>query len=385
MRPCCTLWQSGTAYFHARLPRKPAHMADLNTPTFRTQPDTSTPEPVLWVVNLVLRHRVAIVSLALLGAVTVVGLGLLASRTYTSTASVAPARKGRPALSGLAAQLGVAIASTDADQSPQFYIDLIQSPYFLGSLADSPVELTGAAPSGATWAYVVQAPGKTPAERRVAAAKIIGASLHVASSARTGVISVEASQKSPALAAALAARVLAQLNEFNLKMRQSQATSERKFTEQRVSEVKQELRQAEDAVQAFLLRNASYASSPSLRFEFDRLSRAVTERQQVYTSLVQAYEQAKIDEVRDTPVLSVVAPPMTPVYPDPRGLFKKMLLALFAGAAIAVVFAALAERLQNRAATSEFTEFNVLRREALADLRNPLRPIARVFTRRNGA
>jgi uncharacterized protein involved in exopolysaccharide biosynthesis len=43
----------------------------------------------------------------------------------------------------------------------------------------------------------------------------------------------------------------------------------------------------------------------------------------VYTSLAQAYEQAKIEEVRDTPVLSIVVPPSLPAKGDSRDLAKR--------------------------------------------------------------
>jgi uncharacterized protein involved in exopolysaccharide biosynthesis len=72
-----------------------------------------------------------------------------------------------------------------------------------------------------------------------------------------------------------------------------------------------------------------------LSFVYDRLVNNVTLRQQIYTSVAQAYEQARIDEVRDTPVITVVEAPLLPAKPDPRPFFRM----LVAGLLIALVVA----------------------------------------------
>jgi len=88
--------------------------------------------------------------------------------------------------------------------------------------------------------------------------------------------------------------------------RQSQAAAERGFTEERMAEAQEELRAAENELQRFLQNNRQFQNSPELVFQHDRLQRRVAMRQQVYTSLVQSYEQARIDEVPNTPVITVV-------------------------------------------------------------------------------
>jgi uncharacterized protein involved in exopolysaccharide biosynthesis len=177
--------------------------------------------------------------------------------------------------------------------------------------------------------------------------------------------------------------VLEQINDFNLRTRQSQAATERRFTERRLAEVRQDLRDAENEVKAFLGHNASYDRAPQLKLEYDRLSREVSLRQQVYTSLSEAYEQAKIDEVRDTPVLTVIEAPTLPVSPDPRGLLRRAVFASIIAAFLTIAVASLRELVRgwdNR--TPELVEFRTLKREALADLRNPVRPLARAFSRK---
>jgi uncharacterized protein involved in exopolysaccharide biosynthesis len=150
------------------------------------------------------------------------------------------------------------------------------------------------------------------------------------------------------LAEQLVLSFLDEVNQFNLETRRSQAASERTFTEQRVQEVRHELRRAEDDLQRFLQRNRDYRNSPQLTFEQDRLAREVAVRQALYTTLSQALEKAKIEEVRDTPVITVVERPEMPAKPDGRGLLRKGLLALVVGTAIGVGFVLGRDRLDRR-------------------------------------
>ena len=67
-------------------------------------------------------------------------------------------------------------------------------------------------------------------------------------------------------------------------------------------------------------------------------------RQQLYTSLAQAYAQARIEAVRDNPSVVVLESPEAPADPQPRGLLKSVVLALMAGLFLGVLLAFLRER-----------------------------------------
>src|SRR5262249_435769 len=69
--------------------------------------------------------------------------------------------------------------------------------------------------------------------------------------------------------------------------------------------------------------------------------REVSMRQAVYTTLVQSYEAARIDEVRNTPVITVMEPPDVPAKADPRLALLKSLLAGIVGLGLGAFFAAM--------------------------------------------
>jgi uncharacterized protein involved in exopolysaccharide biosynthesis len=155
---------------------------------------------------------------------------------------------------------------------------------------------------------------------------------------KTGVVSLTATSKDPRLSFRIATLVLAELNRFNLSTRQSQAASERRFVERRLAQARDSLRAAEDALSVFLSTNRGLISAAELKMRESRLSREVDLRQQVYVTLAQSLEQARVDEVRDTPVLSVIEEPNRPVFPDSRQIPLLAALSAFFGAVLAAWF-----------------------------------------------
>jgi uncharacterized protein involved in exopolysaccharide biosynthesis len=93
-------------------------------------------------------------------------------------------------------------------------------------------------------------------------------------------------------------------------------------------------------------------------------------RQQVYTQLVQAFEQARIEEVRDTPTLTIIEEPYVPVRPEPTGIVSKTIISLLVGLALGSFLAFIAQIVEGlrRSEPAGFTEA----RERLLVLRSDL-------------
>lgn len=326
--------------------------------------------------TLLLQRRRAIARTAAIAALLVATVLLVRPRQYASSASFTPQARRQPsALSGLAAQFGLAVPQQDGSQSPAFYVDLLLSREILGDVAMGRYALRTAGGTRDTLlADVLGAEGRTDEEKRERAIRLLKDRLGASANYKTGVVDVTVTLGEPHLATDVLKRLLDQLDAFNQRRRKSQATTERQFTERRLAEVKQELRDAEDRQQAFLQRNRDYRNSPELAFQHDRLAREVAMRQQLYTTLAQAFEQARIDEVRDTPVLSLVEEPEVPAFPNGRGLIRYTLVAIVLGALAAAVLLVLLELARPEPSVSEATE--ALReawRATRTELRRPWR------------
>jgi uncharacterized protein involved in exopolysaccharide biosynthesis len=142
----------------------------------------------------------------------------------------------------------------------------------------------------------------------------------------------------PSVSWQLAQELVRGVNQFNLETRQSQAAQERRFVEARTTEAEAALRDAEDRLLVFLQRNHS-VGAPELEVERGRLQRNVTVRQQIYTTLLQNREEARIREVRDTPVITVLEEPRLPLSPEPRNSLYKGILGGLLGAMVGVILA----------------------------------------------
>ena len=147
----------------------------------------------------------------------------------------------------------------------------------------------------------------------------------------------------PDLSVMIAEDLLEAVSRFNLDTRASQAAAERAFTERRVQLAEDELQASEDSLRLFLEANRQFEDSPMLSFQFDRLSRAVMLRQSVLTTLVQSYEQARISEVRDTPVITVLQQPYMPPGPDDSSLLLTLAIGMVLGGLAGIVLAFLME------------------------------------------
>ena len=356
--------------------------------SFASGADAADRDPelsLLSAVNVLLRRRALVVGIMLAVVAAVLAVRLLLPRSYTSTTSFVPqTNRNTPSSGGgLAAQLGQSMMLTsDPTQSPAFYVDLLTSHGILDSTVMTRFRITRdsrAADSSLT--ELLRAKGETPALRRDDAIKRLRRLVRADAAPKTGVVTLTVRAKDPVLARDVANRILELVSDFNLRHRKTQASEERRFAEQRLIEVGQELRVAEDRLQMFLQRNRVYENAPELRFAFDRLSREVTMRQQVYTSVAQAEEQARMDEVRDTPVLTIIEQPIVPARPDSRGLLKWSVLGLILGLGLGTALAFLRE-MMSRAETetgNEIQQFNTLWRETVRDFTRPWQPVARAF------
>jgi capsule polysaccharide export protein KpsE/RkpR len=203
----------------------------------------------------------------------------------------------------------------------------------------------------------VKAP--TPALRlertvRALANKVVSAS----EDRRLGAVRLTTTTRWPSVSLTVAQQLVKGVNQFNVVTRKSQASAERQFAEVQEGEAERALRDAEDRLQEFLQGNRTIVT-PELGFQRERLQRNVTLRQQVYTSLVQSREEARIREVRDTPVITVIEEPRLPVLPEGRGVALKTILGALLGAIIGVVIAFVAHALNvaRRVSSTEAQEF----------------------------
>lgn len=340
------------------------------------------PLSLLGAVNAVLRRRWAVVGTAVLVAAAIVVVTLLQPLRFTSSARFVPQAPSQSpnGLSSVASQFGLNVTESASTDSPAFYADLLLSQTVLDAVADGSYTVTvDSAARTAKLAALLEIEAESEALRRHKVVQYLGRHLGASVTPKTGVVVLSVTTPWAGLSQQIGDRMLELVSEFNRDRRQSRAVAEREFTETQLAEAREALRAAERQLEAFLLRNRQFGGSPTLDFERERLAREVSVRTQRHMTIADAFERARIEEVRDTPVLTVIDAPKTPVLPDRRYLALKGIAGLALGAALAIglalighVFAA-----TQRSRAEEYAEFQALRQDALADLRRPWRPLTR--------
>jgi uncharacterized protein involved in exopolysaccharide biosynthesis len=258
-----------------------------------------------------------------------------AQTTLTPAASSAGGLSGGAlaGLAGLAGQLGMATAS-GSSISPEFIADLLKSREVLTTTLQSRFHAdseNGERPL----LDILRIEGRTQPARVSRGVSRLSKAVETEIARGTGIVTLRVEAGNPRLAADIANKMVVILNDFNLERRQSQSREQARFTGERLTEAQTELRQAEAAQLRFMQANREYRGSPVLEFEAGRLQRAVDLRQEVYVSLVKTYDEARISQVRDTPVIMTIDSAVAPQGPSAPRPIRNFLIAFLLGGIIA--------------------------------------------------
>lgn len=336
-------------------------MTELNPGRETTDADDEI--SLLALGNVLLRRRRMIVILAVLGSAMGLAMGLLSSRVYVSSATFIPQGSegsgGASALALAASQFGIRVPSGGGTWSPPIYVELLHSRTLLEPIALDTVVVVEQGGRRVALMDLLDVKAPDPALRTDRSIRALGALVGAGEDKKLGAVRLSVTTRWPSVSLALAERLVGAVNRFNLMTRRSQAAEERRFVEVQAVEAERALREAEDRLQSFQQRNRIITDAPVLQMDRDRLTRDVVLRQQVYTSLLQSREEAKIREVRDTPVITMLEDPRLPIVGEARGSVRRAVLGGIGAGMLGVLIAFLAQgvaraRGETSADTQEF-------------------------------
>ena len=139
----------------------------------------------------------------------------------------------------------------------------------------------------------------------------------------SGLIKISTTFQDPYIAAGVANFIGNQVELYIQKENSAQSTKEKLFISERLLIVKKELEIAELELKDFKESNRGYESSPELFMFYSQLFREVEAKKEVYLTLQQQLELARIEEVKQSPILHILdhaVPPIRKSFPN-RGLF----------------------------------------------------------------
>jgi uncharacterized protein involved in exopolysaccharide biosynthesis len=266
----------------------------------------------------------------LAGAALGATLAIFWPKTWAATTSFVPEQAISGGGSGILGAIGSigsllgeqggALSKLSDGPSGEFYADVLTSQELLVSTLKSeyPDPLN---PATKRPLLDLMAPsGQTEAQRLGNAARALKKKTDVEIVRRSGIVALTVTLDDPTLAAAVADRMLVLLNEFNLERRQRRSAEQRRFAELRMLVARQERDSLLAEKQAFLESNRVLFNSPRLLARYEELERLAQVKEGVLLGLTRTFEENRVTEVKDTPLIAIVDHAMVPDRPEQRPL-----------------------------------------------------------------
>jgi len=300
----------------------------------------------------ILRHKILAVAIAVISFAGAFVYAKFADKFYDTTTKFVyqSSTKQTGSLSALAALAGISIGG-NTDDGSAYIEDIIKSTDFLSQFSDREWLIADANKIADTltpvtleefWEIEIDSiiNNKEDFLQAIIISKILKRKYIVyEQDKKTGVISLITKFEDPKLSHDFNVAVFEELNNTLLHKMRFKASENRKFIEERLSEIKGDLKRSEEILLRFQQQNRS-GDDPSIKLQEGRLLREVTINQELALQLQKQYELAKIEEARDIPLLDVIESPRRALrHSKPR--FKMVLAIGFAGGIILGLLSAL--------------------------------------------
>jgi uncharacterized protein involved in exopolysaccharide biosynthesis len=263
----------------------------------------------LWAV----RRKFALVN----GAVLILAIifQLLFVRPYfESTITILPDYGNKSSmsggLSGLAAMAGVSLQ--ESASPADIYENLLTSPSILEPVVFAHYKTSKFGDSVNLVQYFeIEPDADLPTDARnrkmylEVQKKLTGDVINTMVEKMTKILTVTVRMPESKLSADVANRLVQSLDAYVRTKKTSNASEQRSYIEKRVSQLKDSMTSSENNLQKFQEANRVISQSPELAIEQSRLTLQVQILQGVYGELIRQLEIAKIDEIRDAPILSI--------------------------------------------------------------------------------
>ncbi len=287
-------------------------------------------------------------------AVALVVLLFFVKDYYTSTVTILPDYGAKETtlsqLSGLASLAGVSVGGgTPTD----VYQNLLTSEVVLRQVIDAKYMTSGYPDSVNLIQYLKIKPDKhlpPPLEKREmflqAYQSLVKGHLSTDVDRMTKILTVTVKMPEAALSAEVVNKAVESLDNYIRTKRKSYASDQLLYIEKRIGQVKDSLRIAEDRLRDFREQNRVVIQSPELLLEQSRLSRNVDILGSVYLELSKQYELAKIDVIKDTPIVNVESYAGNPVLKAGPAKLKILIIVMFLSALFSALYLGFMENIR---------------------------------------
>lgn len=276
-------------------------------------------------------------------AITVISavILLVMPNHYTAQVTILPS-SGKSELSGLftlASQLGYSSGQNEpAFNIPQVIAKVIRSQLIADMLSEK-TYFSSRHNKKLTLAQVFDIKEDNPNRLKYYLYQAFNNAILINIDTKIKTVDLSVQTSDPNISAQLANDIIEALDNYNKTYRINKAKLNREFIEKRLLETQQKLAMSENELKIFRERNMRIADSPLLQLKLQQLLRDQRVQEELYLILIKEYEAAKLQEVRDTPIIDIIEKAQPPVIKSGPRRLKTLLVImlmslLLSGAAI---------------------------------------------------
>ncbi|HEX6573363.1 MAG TPA: GNVR domain-containing protein [Gemmatimonadaceae bacterium] len=226
------------------------------------------------------------------------------------------AASGSP-IGGIISQMGGSLGG-DPSESPNFYLQLLLSRELLTRLLESefPDPRTSARGDSARLIDILKIRAKDPGRRMELGVKMMIKKIEGGLDPKTNLVWFSADAPYSELSSQISNRLITLVGAFNRETRVTRAKSKRLFLERRLDSARAALNQSEERLRFFYEQNRGLLVAPALKFEEARLKREQEVNSDMFLGLQGQLETARIDEVNDAALITVIDTAVAPRRPE---------------------------------------------------------------------
>lgn len=246
---------------------------------------------------------------------------------------LAGSAKNMTDLKSLAAQFGLINLDESILNSPEVYKEIIKSRNLIDAVTKKEYKLSNHnTPQNLETIFKISSDKQNSKKSHEKVSfilyKTILKSITIETDVQSPIVKVYCETIDPELSAELLSVILGEIEKFNNQVRNIKARINLVFVEKRLNDTKVELQKAEEKLNQFRKINKHITDSPDLQLQLGRLMREVEIKEEIFLTLSKEYELAKIQEIKDAPVIDVIEKPVSPFYKSYPKRIKTMIFSI---------------------------------------------------------
>jgi len=182
-------------------------------------------------------------------------------------------------------------------------------------------------------------------ERFKRASEIIQENINISKARLTSIITLVVGAIEPDLSVDLSNAIINESDKLQRQFKTHQISQKRSFIEERIEDANKELKIAQEELKDFRVRNRQVEFSPTLLLEEERLTTEMDVKKEIFSTLKEQYELARIEEVEENATVQILDSPAAPYERTSPKVYLTLFLSIFIGFGLSVLISYLLDAL----------------------------------------